>query len=257
MAINLDDIKKMSPRMRALAIAVIYVIFCYFFFFYFLQTDMAKRSTQQAKLVDLEQQVATKEKLAAELGKYMKGMDALKEEFQTALTKLPVRKEIPELLQNVALSGTNAGLNFLIFEPQPSVKKPIGGPAATDPKAPDKKPSEPKPPAQKPADGKTPPGKPPVEEGDYYEEIPVKVTVTGGYNSTAAFFAKVAGLPRIINIVDVSMGDAKTVKVQGFILTTSCLIKTYMFVQKPVDKKPGEQKPVEQKNGEKDKNAKK
>lgn len=256
MAINLDDIKKMSPRMRAIAIAVIYVIFSYFFFFYLLQADMAKRSAQQTKLVDLEQQVATKEKLAAELGKYMKGMDALKEEFQTALTKLPVRKEIPELLQNVALSGTNAGLNFLIFEPQSSVKKPIGGPAATDPKAPDKKPPEQKPPAQKSADGKTPP-KPPLEEGDYYEEIPVKVTVTGGYNSTAAFFAKVAGLPRIINIVDVSMGDAKTVKGQGFILTTSCLIKTYMFVQKPVDKKPGTQKPTDEKSGEKDKNAKK
>ena len=250
MAITLDDIKKLSPLKRALVIAVVYVILGYFFFFYFLQADLAKRSTQQAKLLDLEQQVATKEKLAAELGKYTKGMDALKEEFQTALTKLPVRKEIPELLQNVALSGTNAGLNFLIFEPQPSVKKPIGGPAATDPNAPDKKPPEQKPPAQKSADGKTP-----VEEGHYYEEIPVKVTVTGGYNSTAAFFAKVAGLPRIINIVDVSMGDAKTVKVQGFILTTSCIVKTYMFVQKPADKKPVEQKPVEQKNGEKDKKA--
>ncbi len=254
MAITLDDIKKLSPLKRALVIAVVYVILGYFFFFYFLQADLAKRGTLQTKLEDLEQQVATKEKLAAELGKYTKGMDALKEEFQTALTKLPVRKEIPELLQNVALSGTNAGLNFLIFEPQPSVKKPIGGPAATDPNAPDKKPPEQKPPAQKSADGKAPP-KPPLEEGDYYEEIPVKVTVTGGYNSTAAFFAKVAGLPRIINIVDVSMGDAKTVKVQGFILTTSCIVKTYMFVQKPADKKPVEQKPVEQKNGEKDKKA--
>jgi type IV pilus assembly protein PilO len=245
MAITLDDIKKLSPRMKALAICVFYALFGYFFFFYFLQADLEKRGTQRTKLLELEQQVATKEKLAAELGKYIKGMDALKEEFQAALTKLPVRKEIPELLQNVALSGTGAGLNFLIFEPQPSVKKPIGGPAATDKKTPDKKP-----PAQKPADAKT--GTPPVEEGDYYEEIPVKVTVTGGYNSTAAFFAKVAGLPRIINILDVTMGDAKTVKGQGFILTTSCLIKTYMFVQKP-----GGQKPTEQKNGEKDKNAKK
>jgi type IV pilus assembly protein PilO len=251
MAITLDDIKKLSPRMRALAIAVIYALFGYFYFFYFLQADLEKRGTQQAKLQDLEQQVATKEKLAAELGKYMKGMEALKEEFKTALTKLPIRKEIPELLQNVALSGKNAGLNFLIFEPQPSVKKPIGGPAAAEQKTPDKKP-----PAQKPADGKAPP-KPPLEEGDYYEEIPVKVTVTGGYNSAVAFFAKVAGLPRIINILDVSMGDAKTVKGKGFSLTTSCLIKTYMFVQKPVDNKPGAQKSAEQKNGEKDKNAKK
>ena len=128
--------------------------------------------------------------MAAELGKYTKGVDALKEEFKTALTKLPVRKEIPELLQNVALSGKNAGLNFLIFEPQPSIKKPIGGPAAGDQKTPDNKPPEQKPPAQKPVDGKAQPAKPPVEEGEYYEEIPVKVTVTGGYNSTATFFPR-------------------------------------------------------------------
>ena len=54
------------------------------------------------------------------------------------------------------------------------------------------------------------------------------------------FFAKVAGLPRIINIADVSMGDAKTVPGQGPLLTTSCLVKTYMFVQKPGGQKTGE-----------------
>jgi len=255
MAMTLDDIKKLSPRMKALAICVMYLIFGYFYFFYFLQADLEKRGNLQTKLQDLEQQVATKEKLAAELGKYLKGVDALREEFKTALTKLPVRKEIPELLQNVALSGRNAGLNFLIFEPQPSVKKPIGGPAAKDQKKSDKKPPEQKPPAQKTADGKAQPAKPPVEEGDYYEEIPVKVSVTGGYNNTVAFFAKVAGLPRIINIAEVSMGDAKSGKGKSLTLTTSCLIKTYMFVQKPAELKPGEQKPVELKNDEKDKKA--
>ena len=233
MAITADDIKKMSPRMRALAIGVIYILLGYFYYFYFLQADFTKRGELQTKLEELEQLVATKEKLASELGKYLKGVDALKEEFKTALTKLPIKKEIPELLQNVAQSGKNAGLNFLIFEPQPSVKKPIGGPAA-DPKTPAPKPPD------KPADGKSPPAKSPVEDGDYYEEIPVKVTVTGGYNSIAAFFAKVAGLPRIINIVDVSMGDAKPVKGRGPLLTTSCLIKTYMFVQKPVDQTKAE-----------------
>jgi type IV pilus assembly protein PilO len=250
MAITLDDIKKMSPRMKALAIGVIYLIFGYFYFFYFLQADLEKRGNLQTKLQDLEQQVVTKEKLAAELGKYTKGVDVLKEEFKIALTKLPIRKEIPELLQNVALSGRNTGLNFLIFEPQPSVKKPIGPSAALDQKKSDKKPPEQKPPAQKPVAGKAQPAKPPLEEGDYYEEIPVKVSVTGSYNSMAAFFAKVADLPRIINIGEISMGDSKPVKGKGLLLTTSCLIKTYMFVPKPEELKTGEQK-----NGEKDKRS--
>lgn len=254
MALTVDDIKKMSPGMKALAIGVIYLLLGYFFFFYFLQADMEKRGNLQTKLQDLEQQVATKEKLAAELGKYLKNVDALKEEFKTALTKLPIRSEIPELLQSITLSGQNAGLNFLVFEPQPSVKKPIGESAAKDPKAPDKKPPEQKPPAQKPADGKQP-AKPAVEEGDYYEEIPVKVSVRGGYINTATFFARVASLPRIINIVDVSIGDPKPTKDKGMGLMTSCLIKTYMFVQKPEEQKTGAQKPGEQKNESGDKKA--
>jgi type IV pilus assembly protein PilO len=224
-AMSLDDIKKMSPKLKALAICLIYILLGYFYYFYFLQTDLEKRGQLQTKLQELEQQVSQKERLAAEMGKYAKGVENLKESFKTALTKLPIRKEIPELLNNVAVSGKNAGVTFIIFEPQATVKKPIGG----------SNPPEKKPPDKKPADAKSPPAKPPVE-GDYYEEIPVKVTVNGGYHNTAAFFEKVAKLPRIINIEDVNMGDAKQIKGKGLLLNTSCIIKTYMFVQKTGEK---------------------
>lgn len=225
MAMSLDDIKKMSPKLKALAICLIYIVLGYFYYFYFLRADLEKRGQFQTKLQELEQQVLQKERLAAEMGKYAKGVENLKESFKTALTKLPIRKEIPELLNSVAVSGKNAGVTFIIFEPQATVKKPIGG---SNP--PEKKPLD-----KKPADAKSPPAKPP-EEGDYYEEIPVKVTVNGGYHNTAAFFEKVAKLPRIINIEDVTMGDAKQIKSKGLLLNTSCIIKTYMFVQKTGEK---------------------
>ena len=225
MAMSLDDIKKMSPKLKALAICLVYIVLGYFYYFYFLRTDLEKRGQLQTKLQELEQQVSQKERLAAEMGKYAKGVENLKESFKTALTKLPIRKEIPELLNNVAVSGRNAGVTFIIFEPQATVKKPIG-----ESNPPEQKPSD-----KKPADAKSPPPKPP-EEGDYYEEIPAKVTVNGGYHNTAAFFEKVAKLPRIINIEDVTMGDAKQIKGKGLLLNTSCIIKTYMFVQKTGEK---------------------
>jgi len=233
MTITLDDIKKMSPQLKALIICLVYIILGYFYYFYFIRTDMDKRADLQTKLKELELQVAEKERLAAEIAKYSKGLDALKKSFETALTKLPIRKEIPELLHSVAVSGKNAGLVFIIFEPQPTVKKPIGAQKDTT----EQKPPEQKPADKKPADGKSQSAKP-LEEEEYYEEIPVKVTVNGSYHNTAVFFEKVARLPRIVNIEDISMVEVKEkLKGRGPLLSTSCIVKTYMFVQKKTAEK--------------------
>jgi len=60
----------------------------------------------------------------------------------------------------------------------------------------------------------------------------VGVTVTGSFQNIVYFFEKVAKLPRIINISDISMEERKDVKGRGYAITTSCTIKTYMFVDK-------------------------
>ena len=242
MAITLEEIKKLSPQKKGLFICLFYIILGALYYVYFLQADLEKRSSLKVKSQELEEQVLKKERLAAEMAKYAKVVDTLRESFKTALTKLPVRREIPELLNNVALSGRNSGIAFLLFEPQPSVRKPIGAKVAPDQKPPGQKAPEQKPQEKKPTDAKAPPAKP--EEEDYYEELPVKVEISGGYHNTAVFFEKVAKLPRIINIENVTMGSAKVVKGKGQLLTTACIIKTYMFIQKTgeKDKKPDEKK---------------
>ncbi len=100
------------------------------------------------------------------------------------------------------------------------------------------KPSDQKQSEQKPADASKQPavadGKkavaPPPEP--FYEEIPVGVNVIGTFQNILSFFEKVAKLPRIINVSDISMGDRKDVKGKGQIITASCTIKTYMFIDK-------------------------
>jgi len=64
MALTLDDIKKMSPQKKGLFVFLICLLLGYFYYFYFLQADMEKRDNLQAKLQELEQEVATKERLA-------------------------------------------------------------------------------------------------------------------------------------------------------------------------------------------------
>ncbi|MDI6775638.1 MAG: type 4a pilus biogenesis protein PilO [Syntrophales bacterium] len=204
MAMTLDDIKKMSPQKKALIVCILYCVLGYFYWFLFLQSALEKRGTLQTKLSELQQQVTEKERIAAEKDKYVREVGVLKETFRMALTKLPDRKEIPGLLSAVERAGKSAGVEFILFEPIASEKKP----------------SEQKPPLK------------PSEPEQFYEEIPIRITVNGSFHQTALFFGKVARLPRIVNIEDVSMVKEKDVKGSGHLLSTSCVAKTYMFVEK-------------------------
>ncbi len=78
-----------------------------------------------------------------------------------------------------------------------------------------------------------------IEKG-FYAEIPVSIEVNGGYHQVAVFFDKVANLPRIVTIKDISMVAAKSKGPN--MLTTKCTAVTYKFLEKPPGKKKGRRK---------------
>ena len=227
MAIDANDLKKLSPRVKALLVFLFYLVLSYLYFMLYLQGALDKHEALSAKLTGLQQQVTEKEKALAQLGTYTREVGALKEAFKQALMMLPNQKEIPDLLLAVANAGRSAGVDFLVFEPKmPEKKPPEMNPAAAKPAAP-----KPAAPPGKPADvqGQMPK---PVESEKFYEELPIKVQLAGGFHNTLSFFELVARLPRIVNIEDITMGDAKDVKGRGRLMKTSCTVKTYMFLDK-------------------------
>jgi type IV pilus assembly protein PilO len=239
MAISIDDIKKMSPQAKAVIIVLVVLIIGYLYFFYFLSDAIESKTKLDKQLEDMQGQIREKEKIAMQFDKYKTDVGALKENYKVALLKLPDQREIPGLFHSVAMSGRDAGIEFSLFEPKAAIPKtldkqisPEESKAASLLKPSDQRQTEqkPAPAATKPAaDGKKP-IKPELEP--FYEEIPVGVTVTGSFQSIVFFFEKVAKLPRIINISDITMGERKDVKGRGYIITTNCTIKTYMFVDK-------------------------
>ena len=234
MAMSINDIKKLSPQVKAMIIILILLILGYLDYFYLLSDAMEKKAKLDAQLTDMQKQIVEKEKIAMQVNKYKADVEALQENYKVALQKLPDQREIPGLFHSVAMAGKEAGIEFLLFEPKVAVPK--GMPAKEDPKAALLKPSDQRTAEQKPAAAAAKPadGKKPVtpEPEPFYEEIPVVVTVTGTFQNTVSFFEKVAKLPRIINISDINLGDRKDVKGRGYIITTSCTVKTYMFVDK-------------------------
>jgi type IV pilus assembly protein PilO len=190
-----------------------------------LQSSMDQKGSLETKLSELQEKVQEKQGLAAQKGRYVREVNTLREEFKVALMKLPDQREIPGLLYSVAQAGKDSGVDFILFEPKQAEKKPR---EAEDLGV---KPPAAKAAAQKPGD-KTPN---PREE-QFYEEIPVKVSITGSFHSTVTFFEKVAKLPRIVNIEDISMSETKDVR-RGRLIVTNCVIKTYMFLEKMDEKK--------------------
>jgi type IV pilus assembly protein PilO len=215
MALTLDDLKKLSPKYKALIIFLIYIVLSYLYYLLFLQDALAKGTALSAKLTTLQQEVAEKEQTVAQIEKFTREITELKAAFQVALLKLPNAREIPGLLASVAQSGRGAGVNFLLFEPSPPSRKP-----------PETKPVSPPPAAAK--------GQPPMpaEPEKFYDEISVRVQLVGGFHNTLSFFEQVARIPRIINIEDINMGEAQEVKGRGRVIKTACTVKTYMFVDR-------------------------
>ena len=72
MPITVEDIKKLPPKIQALILVGVVLLLGYFYYFFFLQATLEKRGQLQTKLAELEQQVAEKERVAAQLTKYMR-----------------------------------------------------------------------------------------------------------------------------------------------------------------------------------------
>jgi len=232
MAITLDEIKKLSPKAKVAIVVLVIFLIGYFDWFYFLSDSIEKRTSMTQKLEELQGKIKEKERFALQLNKYKSEVAALKESYSVALQKLPAQREIPGLFHSVSNAGKEAGVDFLLFEPKAAIPKTMDKEpkAASLLKPSDQRQTDPKVEAkQKPGDVNKAIS---TQAEPFYEEIPVNVTVIGNFQNIVYFFEKVAKLPRIINISDMTMGDRKEVKGKGNVINTSCTIKTYMFVDK-------------------------
>ena len=197
MALSVDDIKKMPVRQKVLALFVLFILLGFAYYSIYYQNAMQEEQQLQQNLATLQIELAQKQKLMEEKLKFEKEIAQLQEQLKVAMAKLPEQKEIPGLLISMSEAEGLGGVEFQLFEPLAPVEK------------------------------------------EFYAELPVKISLTGVYHDTAIFFEKVAKLPRIVNVSDLSMERREGAKdvngSKGPVLATSFLIKTYMFVEKPVE----------------------
>jgi type IV pilus assembly protein PilO len=66
----------------------------------------------------------------------------------------------------------------------------------------------------------------------FYAEVPVELKLSGSFHQIALFFQSVGELPRIVNMGNLAMGNAKTTDGRT-VLSVDCLATTFRFIESP------------------------
>ncbi|MCC6220342.1 MAG: type 4a pilus biogenesis protein PilO [Deltaproteobacteria bacterium] len=96
-------------------------------FWYLFYSPVYESYAETKKKVDgengLRYQIAQQKAIAANLDKFLVEVDRLEVELKKALTELPDKKEIDELLAKVSSVGKDSGLDIQLFKPRHEEKK--------------------------------------------------------------------------------------------------------------------------------------
>jgi type IV pilus assembly protein PilO len=113
----LDQIQKAPLNQRIGGVVGIAVLLTVLNFLLMVQPEQDAMEGNQNSLRALEAQLAEKQAIAQNLGERRREMDVLEQRLAEALTELPERKDIDELLSQLNDIGKKAGLQISKVEP--------------------------------------------------------------------------------------------------------------------------------------------
>ncbi|WP_022667263.1 type 4a pilus biogenesis protein PilO [Desulfospira joergensenii] len=93
----------------------------YFYFIYLPRSEELDRVKQEYKAQS--EKLKTYQIKAKALAKWEKKMEEVQGEFNIATKALPDKRELPAMLTGVSKAGSNAGLEFLLFQPDAEQNK--------------------------------------------------------------------------------------------------------------------------------------
>jgi type IV pilus assembly protein PilO len=93
-------------------------------FVYFMYLPKFKRiDVLRANLTKVEKDLEVAKRNARELNAYRKKMQDAENQFKIVMRALPEKEEIPTLLTGISKAGKESGLDFILFQPKPEIKK--------------------------------------------------------------------------------------------------------------------------------------
>lgn len=121
--LNIDSILKLEmPKKVALLLAVNGLIGAFFYYF----MTMPKYDEIEKHQRELDKVTVTlneKRMIANDIPRFQKEKEVLERKLELALTKLPNKKEIPDIINSISDAGKGAGLRISLFRPLPERPK--------------------------------------------------------------------------------------------------------------------------------------
>ena len=198
----LDKIAKAPAGVKYGGLAAVVVSLTAANFFLIVQPteDKIKEQVEQRRKLDID--LAEKSEIAQNLNERRREMDVLEQKLAEALTELPEKKEIDELLAQINDVGKKSGLEIARVEP----------------------------------------GKETVSGGEFFARIPIKMTVSGNYHEIAMFMQEIANMRRIVNVNGIDLGkptvkNEKVILSSTFVATTFRFVDQAAVAK---DQKPGQ-----------------
>ena len=121
MAITLNTIVKMTKAQKIIAMAAILAIIAGLYVYLLYLPASAEKEKKKADMGKLETQLRELRAIAEDQKRFQADSARLREEVELAMAQLPTSKEIPSLLANISNLGKDAGLEFILFRPQPEI----------------------------------------------------------------------------------------------------------------------------------------
>jgi type IV pilus assembly protein PilO len=118
-----ENIEKLSKVQRILISVGVFVLIIGAFVYLLYMPKFSDIDRLDKKLETLEKKLASAKRNAASLKKFQAKMKEAEAQFKAAMSALPEKEEIPSLLTHISKSGHDVGLDFLLFEPKPEIRK--------------------------------------------------------------------------------------------------------------------------------------
>ena len=118
-----EKIGMLSKLQRILICCASFLILIGAFYYFSYMPKIEKVNALTQRRDSLRQQVSTAKNKAKQLAQKREEKKKAEADFMVARKVLPDKTEIPSLLTGVSRSGQDAGLEFLLFQPQKETRK--------------------------------------------------------------------------------------------------------------------------------------
>jgi type IV pilus assembly protein PilO len=118
-----EKVGNISKVHRILICVAIFIIITGLFVYFLYLPKFEKLDQLNSDYKNLENRLVSAQKQAAQLNKYREKMKTAESQYKIAMKALPDKKEIPSLLTSVSEAGKEAGLEFLLFQPESEINK--------------------------------------------------------------------------------------------------------------------------------------